>query len=132
MPGGGPGDGGVVFNIGNQNADVINVAGRDQYNQINTGAARDLVQQLRDAVDGSDLPADVAPQVRAELDATDRELTKPVPEQPAVAKRLTRVAELLTGAGSVLAATTPLGAPLLALTKVLGQWAAPLRRKLSN
>ena len=126
----GEGGHGVVFNIGTQQADVINVAGRDQYNQINTGNARALVQQLRDAVDDSQLPPQVAPEVRAELDAADHELAQPTPQPSNVGKRLARVAELLTSVGGVIGAGTPFGAPLLALSKVLGRWGEPLRRQL--
>ena len=134
MPDRDPGEGGdsVVFNINTQNADVINVAGRDQYNQINTGTARDLVQQLRDAVDEAELPPQVAPEVRTQLNEVTQELAKPAPEGSAVAKRLARVAELLMSVGAVVGAATPLGAPLFALTRVLGHWSEPLRRQLKK
>lgn len=122
----------MVFHIGSQQAEQIHNVGRDQYIQCATSDAdpRRLLQLLREAVGDADLPATLAAEAQAHLDDTDSELAAAVPDKSSIADRLQRLTTILAAAGSVVAAATPLGAPLAALAGWLGTLGEPIRERL--
>ncbi|MBP0448162.1 hypothetical protein J5Y04_01190 [Kitasatospora sp. RG8] len=130
----------MVFNIGNQQGGVINNVAGDQtvhggqsgHLTVDGQDVRDLVGELRTAVEQAQLPPAVAPEVRAELDSLDAEVARPEPEREAVAGRLTRITRLLTSAGALVAAGTGLLGPLSALAGWLGALGQPILHALGG
>ncbi|WP_380282355.1 hypothetical protein [Kitasatospora purpeofusca] len=128
----------MVFHIGSQQGGVINnVAGDQTVHGGQRGRltadgrdVRELVGELRAAVDRAPLPPAVAPEVRSELDALDTEVARPEPDREAVAGRLTRVTHLLSSAGALVAAGTGLIGPLSALAGWLGTLGGPILQAL--
>jgi hypothetical protein len=122
----------MTFNIGSQRAQTINNAGRDQYVQqtVSDADPRLLLQGLREALADAHLPPSVAAQARAHLDGTEADLADPQPDKSSIADRLQRLTKVLVAAGSVVSATTPLGAPLAALAGWLGTLGEPVRERL--
>ncbi|MER7702614.1 hypothetical protein ABTX81_06935 [Kitasatospora sp. NPDC097605] len=128
----------MVFNIGSQQGGVVNnVAGDQTVHGGQRGRltadgrdVRELVGELRTAVDRAPLPPAVAPEVHSELDALDTEVTRPEPDREAVAGRLTRVTRMLSSAGALVAAGTGLIGPLSALAGWLGTLGRPILQAL--
>ncbi|MGV4982810.1 hypothetical protein ACWC0C_15655 [Streptomyces sp. NPDC001709] len=130
----------MVFNIGKQDAGVINNVQGDQ--TVHGGQqgvlaagdqqARDLVDQLREALRQLPLPPDVAPQVHGELEALDTDLAQPEPDKRRAADRLTRITRLLASAGALVASATGLLTPLSALAGWLGVLGEPILRLLDH
>ncbi|MBV6697835.1 hypothetical protein [Kitasatospora aureofaciens] len=124
----------MVFNIGSQQAGAINnVAGNQsihggQSGRFTVGAQElsGLVGDLRTAVEAEPLPESVAPQVRAELDAMEREADRPEPDKAAVADRLSRVTRLLGATGAALKVGTGLFGAVSALAGWLGSAGQPI------
>ncbi|MFB7470825.1 hypothetical protein [Kitasatospora sp. NPDC056184] len=128
----------MVFNIGSQQGGVVNnVAGNQTVHGGQSGHltadgrdVRELVGELRAAVDRAPLPPAVAPEVRSEIEALDTEVARPEPDREAVAGRLTRVTHLLTSAGALVAAGTGLIGPISALAGWLGTLGRPILQAL--
>lgn len=128
----------MVFNIGSQQAGVINNVAGDQTIRgdqqgsitIEGGVGRTLLAQLRRELGTAALPADTRAAVESELDACDTELQRPDPDPQPLRDRLAKVAQVLVSAGAVVSAGTGLGAALAALAGWLGQLGEPIRRVL--
>ena len=119
----------MVFNIGNQQAGQINMAGRDQYNyggqqgsMISIGEARDAAQALRAALEAANLPAAERAELRQDAADVERDLTTPAPDRERVATRLERMTRTLGRLGALAGA----GAGLIGPLTVLGRWLGPL------
>lgn len=118
----------MVFNIGNQQAGQINMAGRDQYNyggqhgsMISVGEARDAALALRAALEAAHLPPAERAELRHEAAQVERELTTPDPDRERVAGRLERMTRTLGRLGALAGA----GASLIGPLTVLGHWLGP-------
>lgn len=118
----------MVFNIGNQQAGQINMAGRDQYNYggqqgsvVSVGEARGAAQALRAALGTADLPPAVREDLRQEAAAVERDLATPEPDRGRVADRLERMTRTLGRMGALAAA----GASLVGPLATLGHWLGP-------
>lgn len=117
----------MVFNINNQNAGQINMAGRDQYNTGPQGTVIGLpdayaaVRALRSAVAQVELPPRVREQVLAEAGAVERELAAGAPDRQQSAGRLERLTKALAGCGALASA----GAALVEPLTTLGRWLGP-------
>lgn len=127
----------MSFNIGSQNAQQINNVGGDQTIHGGQNAAinsreeaRQLVQQLRDEVDGLGLDSDVKREATRQLTEMDRELQQSQPDQATLGARLGRVAETLTSAGAAVAAGTSLGVTIGRLATWLGPFGQTLAQAL--
>lgn len=118
----------MVFNIGNQQAGVINnvageqiVTGPQQGSvTIDIGAGRPLLERLRREVEKAALPEQTRASVETELDACDTELAKPEPDRRSLQACLANVAQVLTSVGAIASAGTGLGAALSAVAAWLG------------
>jgi hypothetical protein len=117
----------MVFNIHNQNAAQINMAGRDQHN---TGPQNTIVglpdayaaaQALRTAVGQVNLPAGIREQVWQDVVAVERELATGAPDQQQSAGRIERLTEALGRCGALASA----GAALIGPLTTLGRWLGP-------
>lgn len=113
----------ATFNIGPQNAGVINNVGGDQ--TINQGQHGTLAMghvealaALRAAV--QTLPPETAEAAKAELDEAADALDRPEPDKPRAARALERLTRTLTSAGAFAAAGAALIGPLEALGRFLG------------
>ncbi|MFB6893461.1 hypothetical protein ACFCX4_29555 [Kitasatospora sp. NPDC056327] len=124
----------MVFNIGNQQAGVVNNVGHDQHvhdgqsGQVVAGQVElhGLVEDLRQAVDGARLPSAVRPEVRTELTAIEQEAARPEPDKEAMADRLSRITRLLGSAGAAITAGTGLFGAVSALAGWLGTAGRPV------
>ncbi|MER7756145.1 hypothetical protein [Kitasatospora sp. NPDC097643] len=130
----------MVFNIGSQQAGVINNVAQDQHvhdgqsGAISVGAPEltELLGTLREAVGREQLPPAVAPQVAAELDAVGQEAAQPEPDREVVADRVTRVTRLLREAGAAVTAGTSLFAALSGVAGWLGTLGQPILHLLGG
>ncbi|MFF8772998.1 hypothetical protein [Kitasatospora sp. NPDC015120] len=130
----------MVFNIGSQQGGVVNnVAGNQVVHGGQSGHltadgqdVRELLGELRAAVERAPLPGAVAPEVRSELDALDTEAARPEPDREEVASRLGRVTRLLSSAGALVAAGTGLIGPISALAGWLGTLGGPILRAIGG
>jgi hypothetical protein len=128
----------VAFNIGKQQAGVINnVAGDqtiygDQHGSvtIDTNQGRVLLAKLRRELRVGELAAGTRSSVESELDACEAELDQPQPSSLRLRDRLANIAHILVSAGAVVSAGTGLGAALGALAGWLGGLGEPIRRLL--
>ncbi|MFC5668109.1 hypothetical protein ACFP3U_34730 [Kitasatospora misakiensis] len=124
----------MVFNIGNQQAGVVNNVAHDQH--IHDGQSgqvvvdrmelHGLVDDLRQAVAGAQLPATVQPEVRTELAAIEQEAAQPEPDKDAMADRLSRITRLVGSAGAAITAGTGLFGAVSALAGWLGTAGQPI------
>jgi hypothetical protein len=125
----------VAFNIGKQQAGVINNVAGDQTIQgdlrgsltIDGAEGRVLLAQLRRELRAGALSADTRAAVERELDACDTELDRPQPNPIPLRDRLASVAQLLVSAGAMVSAGTGFGAALAALAAWLGRLGEPIR-----
>ncbi|GAA1387002.1 hypothetical protein GCM10009639_11490 [Kitasatospora putterlickiae] len=130
----------MVFNIGSQQGGVVNnVAGNQTVHGGQSGHltadgrdVRDLVGELRTAVEQAPLPPAVAPGVHSELDALDTEVARPEPDREEVASRLTRVTRMLTSAGALVTASAGLIGPITALAGWLGALGRPILQAIGG
>jgi hypothetical protein len=129
----------VTFNIGSQQAGIVNNVAGDQTitGGQTTGAvdirrARDQVLELRRQVELAGLPEPVRSSAVDELDGMEGDLAKPEPDVHSLARRLQRITELVLSAGALASAGTALGTPLLALSGLLGVLGEPIRRLLKG
>ena len=128
----------MVFNIGSQQAGIISNVGRDQ--TVSEGqhatflagvaAARNEIRRIRDELDRLELPPDIGPAARAEIDSLDAELANDDVDKQAVATRLTRLTRLLKSAGALVSAGAALAAPLGALASWIGPLGQPILQLL--
>src|SRR3954470_3459739 len=97
----------MVFNINNQNAGQINMAGRDQYHTGSQGTVIGLpdayaaARALRAAVGRADPPAGIREQVWDDATALERELAAGAPDKQRAAGRLERLAGALRRYGAL-------------------------------
>jgi hypothetical protein len=127
--------GGGVFNIGSQQAGVINnVAGDQQITGGQQGAAtfastaEALAQldRLRAAMERLALSDPVRAQAAEAIESAQAELQAPEPDKGRVAGHLERFTRMLRQAGALLAAGEAVAAPLQSLAAWLGPLGAPL------
>lgn len=118
----------MSFNIGSQNADVINNVQGDQtihgvqHATISSAdEAQAVLRGLLDSVRSLALDDQQRREVTAELSEMDKELARPQPDSAGLGERLGRVTEILVSAGALVSAGTGLGS---AITK-LGTWLGP-------
>jgi hypothetical protein len=121
------------LHIGNQQAGVINNAGRDQ--RISGGQKGTLVasaeclhaaEDLRAAVAATPLDHVTRATAEGELDVVDAELSSAAPDRHRVATSLERLTRLLTAAGALATAGQALAGPLTTLAGWLGGLGAPV------
>ncbi|MFJ8621989.1 hypothetical protein ACIRD3_04005 [Kitasatospora sp. NPDC093550] len=130
----------MVFNVGSQQAGVVNNVAHDQHvhdgqsGAIAVGAPEltGLLGALREAVGREQLPPAVAPLVETELNAIDQEAARPEPDREAVAARLARVTRLLREAGAAVAAGTGLFSALSGVAGWLGALGQPILHLLGG
>jgi hypothetical protein len=127
----------MSFNIGTQQANLINNVAGDQINeggqQVAVGdvdAAREQVRELRAALRHLHLPADTAGTVAAELDGIEQDLDGDEVDDHRIADRLGHITQALSAVGALVAAGTGLAGPLAALAAFLGPLGKPIVRML--
>jgi hypothetical protein len=117
----------MVFNINNQNAAQINMAGGNQYvtgpqgTTIQLHDAYAAARALRAAVAQVALPPDVREQVLTDTVAVERELAAGAPNRQESARLIERVTESLGRYGALASA----GAALVGPLTTLGRWLGP-------
>lgn len=118
----------MTFNIGSQNANVINNVAGDQWSQvtITDDEAREQVRQLRAAVERVGLPPEAASQARTHLAEVEAEMKQPEPRKAAVAAKLKQVLQVIITAGSLAKAGALLAGPVGAVAGWLGGLGKPL------
>ena len=124
----------MTFNIGSQNAHLINNVAGDQWNQttLRDEDVRGQIQQLRRVLEGARLAPAVTSEARAQLAAAEGEMTQRSPSKPAVADHLKKVTEILVSAGGLATAGGALFGPLGALAGWLGGLGKPILDLLSR
>jgi hypothetical protein len=130
----------VVFNIGSQQAGVVNNVAGDQHlyggqhaaMSMDVADVRALLAKLREDIMRSSLPDNANAEAEAEIDAAAAELSKPQPDKRAIAGRLTELTKVLTAAGALATAGTGLGGALAAVAGWLGNLGEPIRNLLSR
>ncbi|WP_433378837.1 hypothetical protein ACQPZX_12405 [Actinoplanes sp. CA-142083] len=124
----------MVFNINNQNAAQINMAGGDQYNTgpqgtvIGSHDAYAAARALRVAVAQVALPPGVREQVWADAVAVERELAAGEPDRQQAAGRIERLTAALSRYGALATAGAALAGPLT----TLGRWLGPAGAAVLN
>jgi hypothetical protein len=118
----------MVFNIGNQEAGQINMAGRDQYNSggqhgavISVADAHTAVQAVWAALQRMHLPPRLRDQLHQDVAAVERSLASATPDRAQVAGRLERLTRALGRCGALAGA----GASVVAPLTTLGRWLGP-------
>jgi hypothetical protein len=124
-----------VFEIGSQQAGIINQAGRDQTilqsdGIYAPGTPLGALAELRDALREIDLDAASRRTVDRALDDVEDELDGPAPDKSRVAKRLKRVVSVLETTGALAGAAERLDSPLRHLAGWIGAAGASLIRML--
>jgi hypothetical protein len=127
----------MPFNIGNQQAGVINNVDGDQTihgGQVGNAVTdpRALLDRVRQELATLSLPTAVTSRVYPELDAVDAELGSPQPNQSAVIGRLGRIIGTLKSAGALAATGSGLLASLTALVNSFGELGRPLLHLLGS
>lgn len=124
----------MTFNIGSQDANVINNVAGDQWSQVTIGddEAREQIRQLRAAVERMDLPPDAASQARAHLAEVDAEMKQAAPRKDAVAAKLMQVMQVIVSAGSLAKAGALLAGPIGAVAGWLGGLGKPILDMLAR
>jgi hypothetical protein len=128
----------MTFNIGHQNAGIINNVGRDQHvsggqhgHPVTTEDAGHALGELRLALAASGLAepmASAAHTLAAELDAA---LSARQPDRPRFGAALEGLARLLAATGSLVTAGAALTGPLHTLASWLGAAGEPVLRLLA-
>jgi hypothetical protein len=125
----------MVFNIGSQHDGTFhNVAGDQVHGNQHVVAAsapaeiRAALREIRAGLD--DLPPEVRRAAQAEVQQAEHALDQRQPDKPTVAAHLVRLTRLLSAAGALVTASTPLGPPLAAVAAWLGHLGDPVRRAL--
>lgn len=123
----------MTFNIGQQNAGVVNnVAGNQtisggQYGTlvVPPDVAKAFVD-LRTALASAPIPPETAAAAKAEIDLAEEAVQQPEPDQKEAAGALERFTRLLVSAGPLAAAAAAFVGPL----ETLGRWLGPLGANL--
>ena len=130
----------MVFNIGSQQAGVVNNVTGDQHVHggqhaavsMNAADLQALLAHLRAEVGHARLPRDAHTEAVAAIDAAAAELGQAQPDRRTVAARLTRLAQTLAAAGALATASTGLGGALATLAGWLGTLGEPIRQILNR
>jgi len=128
----------VTFNIGNQQAGVVNnVAGNQTIHGGQHGAlvldverGRMLLADLRRQVASASLPDGDRTAALGDIDACERALDGDEPDARSLGSRLGAVAQVVVTAGAVVSAGTGIGAALAAIAAWLGPVGNSIRRML--
>jgi hypothetical protein len=115
---------GTQFNIGQQQAGVINNVGGDLNVDRIEGTLQvgnQLVADLRAALDRTPMPGPTRVEAGRVLDEVERELERPQPDKPGIAARLEGLTRLLGSAGALAAAAEH----LLPVLGKLAAWLGP-------
>jgi hypothetical protein len=125
----------MTFNIGNQNAGVINNVAGDQRIEggqhgmlVSTGEARRAVRDLRAGLASARLDRATAAAARTQLEAIEGAMRAPEPDKPRVAQALRRFTQLIVATGSLVAALVN---PVQTLAGWLGALGAPILHALT-
>jgi hypothetical protein len=123
----------MTFNIGGQNAGIINNVAGDQHitgqqygTLVTTEDARRALGDLRGAVTTAGLGRDAAADAHAHVAEMDAALPAGQPDKPRFARALERLTQLLAAAGSLASGGTALLGPLHALAGWLGALGGPI------
>jgi hypothetical protein len=123
----------MTFNIGGQNAGIINNIAGDQHitgqqygTLITTEDARRALRDLRGAVTTAGLGKDTAAGAHAHVAEMDAALQAGQPDKPRFAWALERLTQLLAAAGSLASGGAALLGPLHALAGWLGALGGPI------
>ena len=109
----------TTFNIGSQNARLVNNVGGNQYNEAGAGP-EEMIRRVQRALSQAGLSEGARVEASQHLDAVLDELTHQKPRKAAIAERIGHLTKLLVSAGAVVSAGTALGGPLAALAAGLG------------
>ena len=115
---------GAQFNIGQQQAGVINNVGGDLNVDRIEGTLQvgnQLVADLRAALDRTPMPGPTRAEAGRALDEVERELERPQPDKSRIAARLEGLTRLLGSAGALAAAADN----LLPVLGRLAAWLGP-------
>ena len=123
----------MTFNIGQQNAGIINNTAGNQYvrggQQATVVAGPEVLAaltMLRSAVTALPLAPEVAREAEQELGEVEAATREPQPDQPRVANALERLTAILARTGTLASAAGTLVEPL----RTLGHWLGPLGLRL--
>jgi paraquat-inducible protein B len=123
----------MTFNIGSQNAGVINnvqgdqhITGSQQGVAVTAEDARQALDSLRQAVAGAGLDEATAGQARAHLAELDTTARAAQPDRSRFARALERLTRLLAAAGPLATAGAALAGPLQTLALWLGALGGPI------
>ena len=123
----------MTFNIGGQNAGIINNVAGDQHitgqqygTLVTTEDARRALGDLRGAVTTAGLGTDTAADADAHVAEMDAALQPGQPDKPRFARALERLTQLLAAAGSLASGGAALLGPLHALAGWLGALGGPI------
>jgi len=123
----------MTFNIGGQNAGIINnvagdqhITGRQYGTLVTTEDARRALGDLRGAVTTAGLGRDAATDAHAHVAEMDAALQPGQPDKPRFARALERLTRLLAAAGSLASSGAALLGPLHALAGWLGALGGPI------
>jgi hypothetical protein len=123
----------MTFNIGQQNAGIINNTAGDQYirggQQATVVAGPEVLAALvtlRSAVSSLPLPPEVAREAERQLDEADAAAQDPRADQPRAATALERLTGILARAGALASAFGTVVEPL----RTLAVWLGPLGQRL--
>jgi hypothetical protein len=122
---------GAQFNIGQQQAGVINNVGGNLNVDRFEGTLQvgnQLVADLRAALDRTPLPGPTRAEAGRALDEVERELERPQPDKSRIAARLEGLTRLLSSAGALAAAADNLLLPVLGK---LADWLGPAGASLT-
>jgi HPt (histidine-containing phosphotransfer) domain-containing protein len=116
----------VTFNIGRQDANIVNNVGGDQYNTgqyVVSGQreALELLHRLRSELDSIEMPATLATQAKQAAQQAEDVLAQRDPDKELVSRHLRAVATSLKEASGVLDAGRGIGRTLAEL----GRWLGP-------
>ncbi|WP_380167966.1 hypothetical protein [Jannaschia sp. R86511] len=122
----------MTFNIGNQQAGVINNVGRDQritggqHGSVSDDQARAAAHSLRDGITAQPVPEPTATETGELLDDLDDDLAAAHPDRSAVAVTLERLTRVLVATGSLATAGAVLVGPIQTLAAWLGTMGGPV------
>jgi hypothetical protein len=123
----------MTFNIGSQNAGIINNVAGDQHitgqqygTLVTTEDARRALGDLRGAVTTAGLGRDTAADAHADVAEMDEVLRAERPDKRRFAGALERLTRLLSAAGSLATSGAALLGPLHALAGWLGTLGGPI------
>jgi hypothetical protein len=123
----------MTFNIGSQNAGIINNVAGNQYNTgqqygtlVTTEDARRALGDLRGAVTTAGLGGAADADAHAHVAEMDAALKAGQPDKPRFARALEGLTRLLSAAGSLVTSGAALLGPLHALAGWLGALGGPI------